>query len=71
MSDNPDKIILVHCLYGASRSVTLVASYLLNFFELEFNVEDIIEFIGDRRLEIFPNPGFIKKLNIYRNSLIF
>lgn len=30
MDENPEKVVYVHCLYGASRSATIIASYLMH-----------------------------------------
>jgi protein-tyrosine phosphatase len=67
MNNNPDKIILIHCLYGQSRSVTLIISYLITIINNKKgnNIGKIIRNIRKKR-EIFPNEVFIQKLRKYR-----
>lgn len=74
LDENPDKIVLVHCLAGISRSPSLVASYLVKKFienKIEKNtIKDVIEYIRNRRICIFPNYGFILQLNQFRTMLL-
>lgn len=70
MDENPDKIICVHCLYGASRSVTIVASYLIHHIKnpKANKVHKILRFLRNIRPCVDPNDGFIDKLVAYRNE---
>lgn len=70
MNDNPEKIILVHCLYGASRSSSLIVSYLIHLKPKRNEVDKIFNFMRKRRPCVFPNSGFVNKLNIYRINII-
>lgn len=73
-----ERTILVHCQYGTSVSAALVLFYLLkryyitNFGKKEtrdmeligpvFKLQNIIEFVKERRPCVEPNPGFIAQI---------
>jgi len=46
-----------------SRSVTLVEAYLMRKYSM--TCEDALQYIRERRPQIMPNEGFIKKLQNY------
>ncbi|KAK0405197.1 hypothetical protein QR680_017848 [Steinernema hermaphroditum] len=56
--------VLVHCEAGVSRSVTVVAAYLMRKFE--WPVEKAILFVQHARPIAGPNPGFMRQLNVFR-----
>jgi len=56
--------VLVHCMAGISRSVTLVAAYLI--FHNGWSVDQTIEFIRKGRSCANPNNGFQMQLDLYR-----
>ncbi|KAJ7739332.1 protein-tyrosine phosphatase-like protein [Mycena metata] len=60
--------VLVHCHQGVSRSVTVVAAYLMaNYPPLHgAEVSAIIIFLRERRSVVQPNWGFLEQLAIYR-----
>merc|ERR1712110_312226 len=58
--------ILVHCIAGASRSVTIIALYLLTL--TTSGTKEILEWIKVRRQLADPNEGFRKLLKDYENS---
>lgn len=55
-----NKIVLVHCWAGVSRSVTVVIYYLVK--SLGISVKDALEMVRKCRPVANPNPGFIKQL---------
>ena len=55
--------VLVHCLAGMSRSVTIVIAYLLATTPM--TTEEATEFVRSKRSIIRPNYGFIKQLEQY------
>lgn len=59
--------VLIHCVAGRSRSVTILAVYLINKFGM--NVQDIIDIIKRKRNIICPNSGFVKQLEEYHTLL--
>ena len=64
---NQEKSVLVHCIAGASRSVTIVAAYLMRYKGMD--VESAIKYMKKLREEVDPNEGYIKQLGVYYNHL--
>ena len=54
------KNILVHCVEGKSRSVSIVISYLMK--TKQWNLTRCLDYVKDKRPIANPNPGFIKQL---------
>ena len=59
--------ILVHCLGGRSRSVTIVTSYIM--YEKKLSCDQALEFVKKKHPFSFPNPGFIKQLRAFEICL--
>ena len=59
--------VLVHCYSGISRSSSMVAAFLMNYFRME--VDESLLYIRSRRKVICPNPGFVTALNDYEKLL--
>ncbi|KAI0465324.1 hypothetical protein LJB42_000556 [Komagataella kurtzmanii] len=55
--------ILVHCAQGCSRSVVVVAGYLMKKYKLD--VKSSIYAIRRKKPDISPNDFFIEQLNLY------
>lgn len=55
--------VLVHCAMGKSRSVTIVASYIMRRYGKGYN--ETINFIKRKRREASPNEGFKAQLRKY------
>ena len=64
-ADEPGNV-LVHCLAGASRSVTFIAVYLLTLTNA--SAEIVLKWIKSRRPMASPNDGFRKLLKEYEKS---
>lgn len=65
---NPEARILVHCAEGVSRSVSVVAAYLMAQFG--WTPIEALQYIRSKRRVANPNFGFIQQLHEYsRNSL--
>jgi len=52
--------ILIHCSAGKSRSVSIVAAYLMKYKEM--GSDEAFEFIRTKRSVIDPNAGFVRAL---------
>lgn len=52
--------VLVHCAAGISRSPTLIAAYLM--LERNWTCAEALHYIGQRRIDIQPNEGFVQQL---------
>ncbi|KAI0761117.1 protein-tyrosine phosphatase-like protein [Irpex lacteus] len=55
--------VLVHCFAGISRSASIVAAYLM--YSRELNPTDALNLIKESRSQIYPNPGFLKQLELF------
>ncbi|XP_048137750.1 dual specificity protein phosphatase 1 isoform X2 [Rhodamnia argentea] len=59
--------ILVHCYKGVSRSVTVVAAYLMK--RRGMRLSQALEHIKTRRPQAAPNSGFMVQLQEFESSL--
>lgn len=55
-----ERNVLVHCVMGVSRSCSIVAAYLIRYYNM--SRDDAIDFIQKRRSCVKPNPGFMQQL---------
>ncbi|KAJ7689404.1 hypothetical protein B0H17DRAFT_937233 [Mycena rosella] len=55
--------VLVHCQAGMSRSVTIVAAYLM--YTQKIDPETALDIIRKARPNVEPNPGFLLQLEIF------
>ncbi|XP_071152429.1 dual specificity protein phosphatase 12-like isoform X2 [Mytilus edulis] len=55
--------VLVHCVAGVSRSVTMVMAYLMEKNGMSF--DDALKLVQQKRKYANPNDGFIKQLKLY------
>ena len=62
-----DNKLLVHCMAGRSRSVTVLIAYLMN--KKHMSLDDAYDFVKARRDEASPNPNFMEQLETYQASL--
>lgn len=56
--------ILIHCMAGISRSVSLIIYYFMKKYNAEYN--DIYQSIRNKRSIVNPNPSFKNQLLNYR-----
>ncbi len=61
--------VLVHCLAGISRSVTITVAYLMA--EHELSLEAAYDFVRDCKPNISPNFNFLGQLQDFERSLRF
>ena len=67
LTSNPEARVLVHCVEGVSRSVSVVAAYLMA--ERGWSPKDAVEFIKTKRVIANPNFGFVQQLSEYAREL--
>jgi hypothetical protein len=60
--------VLVHSVYGQSRSVCLIAAYMMKRYK--WRLKKVMNFLMFRRLEIQMKPGFIMQLEEMEKSLL-
>ena len=58
-------VVLVHCMYGISRSVAFVIAYLIKY--KNYSVDEALKFLMKKRNKINPNKGFLEQLYAYEN----
>ena len=68
IKEDPNRLILVHCVHGASRSGSAVLFYLMK--EKKWDYDTCFNFIKERREIIKPNEGFKRQLIDYYNKNI-
>jgi len=59
--------VLIHCMKGRSRSVSLLSSYLMQTQHL--SCDEALQFIKEKRPMVQPNPSFVKQLHDFEKSL--
>ncbi|CAD8072244.1 unnamed protein product [Paramecium sonneborni] len=59
--------ILIHCLGGKSRSVSITIAYLM--FLLHVTYDQAFQHVKQRHFEAQPNAGFIKQLKTFQKVL--
>lgn len=55
--------VLIHCVCGVSRSVSITAAYLI--YKNKISAEKAIEIIKEKRDVACPNPSFMEQLKIF------
>ena len=60
-------IMLIHCKYGISRSVSLIIAYLIKYFG--FTVDKALSYIQTKRNQVNPNKGFLDQLYEYEKHI--
>ncbi len=60
--------VLVHCLGGKSRSVTIVVAYVM--LKQNQTFEKALEFVKKQHRPSNPNPGFLSQLRIFEECVV-
>jgi dual specificity phosphatase 12 len=60
--------IYIHCIAGVSRSVTIVAAYLMK--HNQWSLGDALGLIKSKRSIADPNIGFLEQLRLYQSMFI-
>ena len=68
IKENKDKNIFVHCVFGKSRSASVVIFYIMKEKKLNFN--EAKNFVKNIRQIVEPNSGFENELNRYEEEHI-
>jgi len=63
--------VLVHCAQGKSRSATVVVAYIMAKSSLYSTVATALKYTQEKRKMAEPNPGFMRKLNLWQESANF
>ena len=58
-----NKNVLVHCVAGMSRSVTLVTAYMMK--KLQIPLQEAFKTVKEKRQCSYPNSGFVQQLAKY------
>lgn len=62
-----NKGVLVHCLAGVSRSVTITVAYLM--YKCSLNLNDAFNLVRSRKSNIAPNFNFMEQLHTFEREL--
>ncbi|KAF9001734.1 protein-tyrosine phosphatase-like protein [Cyathus striatus] len=68
LESHPEARVLVHCVEGISRSVSVVAAFLIAQFG--WSVEEAVQYVKSKRLVADPNFGFVQQLGEFREGLV-
>ncbi|XP_059469659.1 dual specificity protein phosphatase Mpk3-like [Neocloeon triangulifer] len=64
---NSQKGVLVHCLAGVSRSVTITVAYLM--YKMHLSLNDAFNVVRNRKSNIAPNFNFMEQLHSFEQEL--
>ena len=59
--------VLVHCYFGASRSASIIAAFLIRNGDMRSR--EAIDFLQKLRPGVCPNDGFLRQLQDYETHL--
>ncbi|XP_050497753.1 dual specificity protein phosphatase MPK-4-like [Diabrotica virgifera virgifera] len=58
-------IVLVHCYFGVSRSATVVIAHIMKKYQMSYF--EAFDMVKAKRKIVFPNPGFVSQLKLYKD----
>ncbi|XP_072401864.1 dual specificity protein phosphatase MPK-4-like [Diabrotica undecimpunctata] len=58
-------IVLVHCYFGVSRSATVVIAHIMKKYQMTYF--EAFDMVKAKRKIVFPNPGFVSQLKLYKD----
>jgi hypothetical protein len=64
----PPPSVLVHCMHGASRSASVVISYLMR--DRRLFLQEALEQVRRARPRVNPNSGFMQQLQAFETQLV-
>ena len=62
-----NKGMLVHCIFGKSRSASIVAAYLIKYKKM--TTEEALRFIKSKRAQVSPNQSYIRQLKEFEEEI--
>lgn len=65
----PTRNVVVHCVYGQSRSAATIVAYLTSFMNM--GLDTALSFLKERCPRICINPGFLSQLHLWVNRWRF
>jgi len=68
LKEDKNNKVLIHCMYGISRSATISCAYLIHKYKGTVNVSKILDLIKESRPIINPNSGFLQQLNNFYSN---
>ncbi|EAU80685.2 dual specificity protein phosphatase 13 [Coprinopsis cinerea okayama7 len=68
LAHNPEARVLVHCVEGISRSVSVVAAYLMA--QYGWTPVEAVQFVKSKRVVADPNFGFVQQLHEYARTAL-
>jgi protein-tyrosine phosphatase len=60
--------VLVHCLGGISRSVTITIGYVM--IKLNKNSKEAFDYVKNLHRKAYPNRGFLDQLKLFENVVV-
>jgi len=66
-NSNNNNNILIHCIAGVSRSVTILIAYLI--YKHDYTPTEALKIVREKRINANPNAYFMKQLNDYYTEL--
>jgi len=63
-----NKVTLVHCAAGASRSATVIIAFLIKKFG--WNTDQALSFLKRKRMKVQPNQGFLRILKEWETTVL-
>ncbi|KAH7929876.1 phosphatases II [Leucogyrophana mollusca] len=67
LHSSPDAKVMVHCVWGMSRSASFVVAYLMGTRGM--TMEGALTFVKAKRSVVNPNRGFLWQLNVYEQKV--
>eukprot|EP01121_Diplochlamys_sp_Union-15-3_P012319 TRINITY_DN3678_c0_g2_i1.p1 TRINITY_DN3678_c0_g2~~TRINITY_DN3678_c0_g2_i1.p1 ORF type:complete len:158 (+),score=14.10 TRINITY_DN3678_c0_g2_i1:11-484(+) len=62
-----NKKVLIHCVAGVNRSVSVLIAYLMQ--HKKWKLKEALQFVKEKRSYISPHPGYIRQLQEYEKQL--
>ena len=70
-SSSSSSSVLVHCVYGQSRSASIVLAYLIEHYTPKLSLEEAFILLKAAKPDICVNPGFLSQLHLMYHRASF